>query len=116
VDDADRARHRLETEREAELERLASLTRDFDTVVVATRDANADDEHDAEGATIAFERSQIGAFVDQARHHLAEIDAALSRLAAGSYGVCERCGTAISAARLEARPVARTCIDCAEAR
>jgi RNA polymerase-binding protein DksA len=82
-------------------------------VVAASRDTNADDEHDPEGATIAFERSQLGALVRQARDHLAEIDAAEARIEAGTYGVCERCGADIGEGRLEARPVARTCIRCA---
>ncbi|MFC5983603.1 TraR/DksA C4-type zinc finger protein [Knoellia sp. GCM10027209] len=38
---------------------------------------------------------------------------ALARLEAGSYGICERCGEAIPGERLEARPVARTCVGCA---
>ena len=42
------------------LRRLASLTDNFNAVVAASRDTNADDEHDPEGATIAFERSQVG--------------------------------------------------------
>jgi len=84
--------------------------------VAASRDTNADDEHDPEGATIAFERSQLGALVRQAQRHLAEIDAAEARLAAGTYGTCERCGADIGEGRLEARPVARTCIRCAAAR
>ena len=41
------------------------------------------------------------------------IDAALGRIEDGTYGTCERCGRPISAGRLEARPTARTCIDCA---
>ena len=82
-------------------------------MVAASLDTNADDEHDPEGATIAFERSQIGALVRQVRHHLAEIDAALERVGAGTYGVCERCGAAIGEARLDALPAARTCITCA---
>ena len=106
---------RLHDERDATVARLARLTLDFDGVVAASRDSNADDEHDPEGATIAFERSQTSALVDQARHHLVEIDAALSRVAAGTYGTCERCGKPIAAGRLEARPVARTCITCASA-
>jgi RNA polymerase-binding transcription factor len=109
----DPARRRLEAEREETLGRLADLTTDFDAVVVASRDSNADDEHDPEGATIAFERSQVGALVLQVQHHLAEIDAALQRLDRGSYGICETCGDAVGEARLEARPVARTCIKCA---
>lgn len=109
----DHVHHQLQAEREATLARLAQLTRDFDGVVAASRDSNADDEHDPEGATIAFERSQTGALVTQARRHLTEIGAALDRLAAGTYGRCERCGEPIAVARLEARPVARTCITCA---
>jgi DnaK suppressor protein len=107
------ARSRLEVDREETLARLAALTDDYDGVVAASRDANSDDEHDPEGATIAFERSQIGALVLQVREHLGEIDAALGRVEAGTYGTCERCGDPISAGRLAARPVARTCIGCA---
>jgi RNA polymerase-binding protein DksA len=79
-------------------------------------DTNADDEHDPEGATIAFERSQIGALVRAVRASLAEVDAAVERLDAGTYGVCEVCGAPIGEGRLEARPVARTCIRCAAVR
>lgn len=112
----DRIRERLESERQQTLSRLAALTSDFDAVVAASRDTNADDEHDPEGATIAFERSQVDALVRQARRHLDEIDAAVQRLEAGTYGICESCGEPIAAGRLEARPVARTCIACASAR
>jgi len=105
----------LEEERQQTLRRLANLTGDFEEVVAASRDTNADDEHDPEGATIAFERSQIAAFVRQSRVHLAEVEAALQRLAAGTFGVCERCDRSIATERLEARPVARTCIACASA-
>ncbi|KQY59563.1 DNA-binding protein [Aeromicrobium sp. Root495] len=106
-------RERLERDRQETLRRLAGLTGDYDAVVAASYDDNADDEHDPEGATIAFERSQLGALVQQARRHLAELDAAVERLESGTYGVCERCGAAIGGGRLEARPVARTCITCA---
>ncbi|KGN30206.1 suppressor protein DnaK [Knoellia sinensis KCTC 19936] len=102
----------LKRERLATLERLANLTDDFDRFVDASRDSNADDEHDPEGATIAFERSQVDALIQQARTQLVEIDAALERLATGTYGICERCGAPIPAARLEARPTARTCVTC----
>ncbi|MEO5851560.1 MAG: TraR/DksA C4-type zinc finger protein [Nocardioides sp.] len=103
----------LGTEREAVRRRLAALTEDFDGVVAASRDTNADDEHDPEGATIAFERSQLTALIRQARTHLEELDAALGRVDDGSYGTCERCGRLIGFARLQARPRARRCITCA---
>jgi RNA polymerase-binding transcription factor DksA len=82
-------------------------------MVEASRDSNADDEHDPEGATIAFERSQVSSLVEQTRAHLTELDEAGRRLQDGTYGVCEVCGGPIAAGRLEARPVARTCVACA---
>jgi len=114
--DADRLRDRLAQERRDTLRRMASLTDDFAAVVAASLDTNADDEHDPEGATIAFERSQVDAVLRQTRRHLAEIEAALARVDAGSYGVCEVCGRPIAEGRLEARPTARTCIACASGR
>ncbi len=113
MDDVDDVTTRLAAERRQALQRLAGLTEDFDAVVAASRDTNADDEHDPEGATIAFERSQLGALVRQAQDHLEEVEAAVRRWEAGTYGTCERCGAPIGAERLEARPTARTCISCA---
>ena len=89
------------------------MTAEFEGVVAASRSSNADDEHDPEGATIAFERQQVAALLDQARRRLADVEAALERRAAGSYGICETCGRPIAPERLTARPAARTCIDCA---
>jgi len=103
----------LEDERRRTEARLTALTADYDGVIAASRDTNADDEHDPEGATIAFERSQVRALVAQARTHLAEVDAARARLDAGTYGACERCGKGIARERLQARPTARLCITCA---
>jgi RNA polymerase-binding transcription factor DksA len=106
----------LERERQTTLARLAALTDDFDKLVAASRGSNADDEHDPEGATIAFERSQLDALVQQARTYLDEIDAASARVAGDTYGACELCGRPIPEDRLSARPTARTCVDCASAR
>lgn len=104
---------RLEAEREEELLRLARLRGDFSSIVDASKQTNADDEHDPEGATIAFERSQVDALIRQVEEHLAEVDAAMQRVAAGTYGTCEACGEHIPDERLEARPTARTCVGCA---
>jgi RNA polymerase-binding transcription factor DksA len=94
-------------------ERWAALTGDYAGIVAASRDSNADDEHDPEGATIAFERSQVGALLAAARARLDEVEAARRRLTDGSYGRCEACAGPIDADRLAARPTARTCIGCA---
>ncbi|HEY2287199.1 MAG TPA: TraR/DksA family transcriptional regulator [Streptosporangiaceae bacterium] len=109
-------RARLGADRTATLSRLASLEREQADIVAAAQSANGDDEHDPEGATIAFEREHAAALARQARQHLADIDAALARLAAGRYGTCVGCGAPVSPARLEARPVAATCITCATRR
>ena len=103
----------LQAERRRTLERLAGLAGDHDEVVAASLDTNADDEHDPEGATIAFERSQLRALVLQTEQYLTEVDAALQRLEDGTYGTCRTCGEPIGEGRLEARPVATECIGCA---
>ena len=92
--------------------RLAVLQGDYSGMVEASRDTNADDEHDPEGATIAFERSQLDTLVRQASRRLAEIEAALARLGTGAYGLCEGCGRPIPVERLEVRPDARRCVAC----
>ena len=100
-------------ERAAAQAQIETLTREFDSVVAASLASNADDEHDPEGTTIAFERQQVVALLDQARRRLADVEAALARREAGTYGICQTCGRPIAAERLAARPAARDCIDCA---
>jgi len=109
------ARERLAAERAAAAERLGGLEREFTELVESARQSNVDDEHDPEGATIAFERQHVAALVTQARDRLAEIDSAIARLADGRYGTCEGCGKPIGAERLAARPATRTCFACATA-
>ncbi|MEU4401910.1 TraR/DksA family transcriptional regulator [Micromonospora orduensis] len=108
---ADLLRRRDETATQA-----TALEDDLRSLFEASRSSNADDEHDPEGSTIAFERAQLTAVLDATRRRLAELDVALSRVDAGSYGVCERCSRPIPAERLAARPSARTCVACADRR
>jgi DnaK suppressor protein len=107
-------RELLAEERARTLERREALNRDRDGIIDSA--TNVDDEHDPEGATIAFERSQIEALIDQANRQLADLDRALRRIEEGDYGVCEGCGRPIAPERLAARPTARTCIECASRR
>lgn len=92
---------------------VAQLRAEYRAVVEASRGTNADDEHDPEGATIAFERAQVGAVIAQADRRLGEISAALERLDDGAYGECECCGQPIPGERLAVRPTARACVQCA---
>ena len=47
---------------------------------------------------------------------LEEIDAALDRIGAGTYGTCVHCGSAVPAERLEFRPFAAACVSCQRTR
>lgn len=108
--DVERFRILLEEERRRKLALLPALRRDITSVNAARQDSNVDDEHDPEGATIAFELSQASALLEQSTAGLAQIDAALARLDAGRYGRCEVCGDEIPEGRLEARPWTPYCI------
>jgi RNA polymerase-binding transcription factor DksA len=107
------AQERLLDERAAAQSQLAALTADVAAMIAASEGSNSDDEHDPEGATIAFERAQTQALVDAARRRLGEIEAALDRLSDGRYGACVACGRPIEGGRLEARPSAARCLACA---
>ncbi|GAB3086081.1 TraR/DksA family transcriptional regulator [Micromonospora schwarzwaldensis] len=101
---------RLRARAEAE---AATLAQDLEVLFLASRDSNADDEHDPEGATIGFERAQLTALLAGARARIVDVDDALRRVDAATYGVCERCGQPIGDERLAARPFARFCMACA---
>lgn len=103
----------LLNERDRTRQRLSRLRGDLDGFVEASRDTNADDEHDPEGATIAFERAQVDALIREAERRLSDLEIALLRAEDGQYGICERCGRPIDPERLAIRPTARTCVPCA---
>jgi RNA polymerase-binding transcription factor DksA len=106
-------RELLLAERARTEQRIAALEREFAGIAEAASSAGTDDEHDPEGATLAFERQHAAALLSQAREQLAAVEAALRRLDDGSYGTCERCGQPIGDERLAARPAALTCVRCA---
>lgn len=74
------------------------------------------DNHPADLGTETFERGKDLGLRSNAERRLREIDIALERMAAGTYGVCEACGGPIDPARLEAFPSATTCIECQQRR
>jgi DnaK suppressor protein len=104
---------RLRVTRDEAQALAARLLGDMEAVAAAREGANVDDEHDPEGSTIAYERSQLDAVRRSALERAADAEAALARLADGTFGRCERCSARIGEARLEARPTARLCINCA---
>src|SRR5580693_7605071 len=112
VGDMATAREVLLAEQARARERVAALEREFAGLAEAASSAGTDDEHDPEGATLAFERQHAAALLEAAQEQVAAFDAALERLAEGRYGICDRCGRPIGEDRLAAGPAARTCIEC----
>ena len=74
--------------------------------------ADTAESHSADSAAETLDRGIELSLEDNAEHLLEAIDAALARVEAGSYGMCERCGAAIAHERLEALPWATKCIEC----
>ena len=70
------------------------------------------DEESGEGDTLNVERERDLALSAQARAAVDEIDRALAKMDAGTYGICERCGNPIPKARLKALPYASLCVAC----
>ncbi|MCC3303011.1 TraR/DksA family transcriptional regulator [Arthrobacter sp. zg-Y895] len=97
-------------------EQISTLTAVIREVTLAAKDIPADDEHDPEGTTVSVERANEVALLAAAETSLLELMEARERLNTDSYGICERCGTAIPTARLEIRPETRFCVECASVR
>ncbi|MFW9606280.1 MAG: TraR/DksA family transcriptional regulator [Pseudomonas sp.] len=73
-------------------------------------------EHSADSEEQAVERENddvLHALLAEAEAGLRDVDAALQRLAAGTYGQCTECGAEVAAARLQALPAAALCVNCA---
>src|SRR5579871_5646931 len=68
---------------------------------------------EADEATDLVDEEVELALESAARQKLAEVEAALQRIAAGTYGSCANCGKPISIDRLRALPWTTTCLDCA---
>lgn len=111
--DSDRVRELLRSE-ESETRRLiASLSSDIKDLAAAREGDNSDDEHDPEGSTLAFERSQAETLLRQSQERLTSIAEAEQRLDDGTFGICTNCVNPIPEVRLEIRPYAPTCVACA---
>ncbi len=68
--------------------------------------------HLADNATDIAEQERDLALIGTLQERMRDVDRALERLGAGTYGACERCGEMIAPERLEARPFATSCVNC----
>jgi DnaK suppressor protein len=74
------------------------------------------DQNFADSSQVTAERGEVEALANSLKETLAEVEHALAKFEAGTYGLCENCGQPIAPARLEAKPAARFCINCASRR
>lgn len=77
----------------------------------STGELSSYDNHPGDLGTETFERERDLAIDDLMSQQLAEVEAALGRLADGSYGLCEVCGESIPFERLQALPAAKCCVE-----
>lgn len=106
-------RNAVQLERDRVAGQIVNLEQSFRGIVDAAELTSTDDEHDPEGTTIAYERAQVSALLDQARVDLLALDAAMIRIDLGTADTCVTCGGPIAIDRLLALPGVATCIDCA---
>lgn len=112
--DEARARKLLDGE-VARVRRLMSEVRDGGGCAASESDSGSElshyDQHQADVGTETFEREKDLAILESLERELAELEAALRRVDAGTYGRCEACGEEITPERLEVHPAARFCTE-----
>jgi RNA polymerase-binding transcription factor DksA len=112
--DTEEARKRLEAERV----RVSGLIHELHTDINGEAESDDSelsnyDQHPADSASDTFEREKDLGILDDLEAELAEIEAAIERIEAGTYGLDEVTGEPIDPDRLDAVPIARTNVDTA---
>jgi DnaK suppressor protein len=109
--DIDTYRKLLEDERVRLTDLKGSLTAATEDVEHEPTGDPSSGGHVADAGSEVFERSRDLSIVQDLEAQLADVDHAFARIENGSYGSCEACGRPIGAARLDARPAARFCLE-----
>jgi DnaK suppressor protein len=103
----------VEAEQERTARQIASLEAAVAAIDEGSELVSTDDEHDPEGATIAYERAQATALLRQARADRKALAATRRQLEDGQQVVCADCGREIDLQRVAALPTASRCVRCA---
>lgn len=111
----EKLRARLEQERDRLEAEIAVIEREGHEALSEASGENNYRDHMADQGSATFERELDLTLEENVRDALVEVRAALGRIDAGDYGVCEMCSAVIPEARLEAMPTASLCIACKEA-
>ncbi|UCC89759.1 MAG: TraR/DksA C4-type zinc finger protein [Anaerolineales bacterium] len=99
----------LKQQLEAQRTRLQEEIKQFR---ITGRDNLGYGNHQADDATDAFEQAKELSLLQNSERVLAQVETALARFEADTYGICERCREPIDPARLKALPYATLCLDC----
>src|SRR5262245_5374689 len=110
--DVERFKELLEEERRRVVDAIEYLHKENPGSIEDETDDETTDNHIAETATVTLDREIDYTLEENSEHVLAEIEGALKRIEAGTYGVCVNCGKPIAEERLAAIPWATYCIDC----
>jgi DnaK suppressor protein len=105
----DRLRERLESEQGEIRRQLDDLGARRDAEGIENPELN---EGFADAGQAAAERASLLTLVRSLRDTLRDVEHALDRMDAGTYGTCDNCGQPIADERLDALPAARLCLDC----
>jgi RNA polymerase-binding transcription factor DksA len=110
--DTEQARERLISER-GRLTQVRDAASRLSTAAneASERELSSVDQHPAEQATETLERELDLGVLQSVESELTDLQAALDRLDAGTYGICEICAKPIADGRLEAMPAARFCVE-----
>jgi RNA polymerase-binding transcription factor DksA len=103
----------VEAEQERTARQIASLEAVVAAIVEGSELVSTDDEHDPEGATIAYERAQAIALLRQARADCDALVVTRQQLERGQRVVCADCGRDIDVERVAALPTTSRCVACA---
>ena len=101
-------RERIVADLDALGEATASTSKD------SSGDLSSYSSHMADQGTDAMEREKAFLFASVKKKRLDEVDMALARIEAGTFGRCESCGQLIPPKRLERLPDASLCVSCKE--
>lgn len=110
----ERFRRRLDDERRRLLTVIAEIEAEQEEVrLTETSSERSPDPNTAEGGSLAFEMEKELSLARNAGDLLGQVEEALDRIKAGTYGRCIQCAKAIPVARLEALPYTKLCVGCA---
>ena len=97
-------------------EEQASLRQQLGELGFGQNGGLAYDQNFADSSQVTAERGEAEALAKSLKETLTDVEHALAKVEDGTYGTCESCGQPIAPARLEAKPAARFCINCASKR